>query len=90
MDERRLRRAEQLAQQFNVYRGTDSPWTADFNEDTLSRVHRVLTSSLPPHLPTSEDPFPPSWPIDRSVLNKAVKDFLRLTSHLPYIRTIQR
>jgi hypothetical protein len=64
MDERRLRRAEQLAQQFNNYRDTDSPWAGDFDEDTLSRVHRVLTSSPPfslhgteyiiifPHLPT--------------------------------------
>ena len=92
--DKRTRRATQLAIQFDNYRQEARPWSGDFDADTLSRVIIILTpspagpanpSTSPSTsviLPSSEDPFPPSWPIDRSILNKAVKDFLRLTSHL--------
>lgn len=82
--DRRARRSLELATQFRNYREPGSrPWSGDFNSDTLSRIDVVLSHhQAPTRLPSSEDPFPPAWPIDRSVLNKAVKDFLQLTSHL--------
>ncbi|KAI2734554.1 hypothetical protein DTO013E5_9893 [Penicillium roqueforti] len=92
--DKRTRRATQLAIQFDNYRQEARPWSGDFDADTLSRVIIILTpspagpanpSTSPSTsviLPSSEDPFLPSWPIDRSILNKAVKDFLRLMSYL--------
>lgn len=84
--DRRVRRSLELAIQFRNYRESGSrPWSGDFDLDTLSRIDHILTQEhhqVPLRLPSSEDPFPPAWPIDRSILNQAVKDFLRLTSHL--------
>ncbi|CAI7668450.1 unnamed protein product [Penicillium palitans] len=64
------------------------PYTYHFSVDIIltpalaDPTNPSAGPSTPINLPGSEDPFPPSWPIDRSILNKAVKDFLRLTSHL--------
>ncbi|OOQ90684.1 hypothetical protein PEBR_03227 [Penicillium brasilianum] len=80
--EKRARRAAELAQQIRNYREAGGPSSADFDSDTLARVDVTLTSGPPPHLPSLESPFPPAWLIDKSVLNKAVREFLRLTSHL--------
>ncbi|KAJ5636707.1 uncharacterized protein N7484_010020 [Penicillium longicatenatum] len=81
--ERRLQLSRQLALQFRNYRDANDPWSNEFDPETLARIGVILTADSPVHLPKSEDLFPAAWPIDRSVLNKAVKNFLRLTSHLP-------
>jgi len=74
--ERRLQLSRQLALQFRNYGDADNPWSNEFDPETLSRIGVILAADSQVHLPKSQDPFPAAWPIDRSVLNKAVKDFL--------------
>ncbi|KAJ5752832.1 hypothetical protein N7520_008426 [Penicillium odoratum] len=58
------------------------PWVEDFDSVTLSRVRHVISrfGKVPSsRLPGCVD-FPVDWPIDRSCLNQATKNFLRLST----------
>lgn len=69
--------------QLHYYRLHQLPWATKLDADTTSRIRRVLERHLGPIvLPQHADPHPFDWPIDRSSLNKAVKEFLRLTDRL--------
>ncbi|KAJ5745074.1 hypothetical protein N7520_010256 [Penicillium odoratum] len=61
-----------------------APWVEDFDSVTLFRVQHVIScfGKVPSsRLPGCVD-FPVDWPIDRSCLNQATKNFLRLSNPL--------
>ena len=68
--------AHQIAIFRKAYRNSHCQFPHQFDDETLYLVD-YLTSHYP--APRSANSHPPDWPISRSVLHRAVKDFLRHT-----------
>ncbi|KAI2730633.1 hypothetical protein CBS147332_2485 [Penicillium roqueforti] len=76
--------AIRLANQLHVYIDQQNSWCSDFDSETKHRIDVVLSHQTTlPALPRFEDPYPPSWPIDRPSLHKATTAFLKATAYIP-------
>ncbi|KAJ5232494.1 hypothetical protein N7468_005450 [Penicillium chermesinum] len=80
IDDRQLRRVIELAHQFQAYTEGAHIWSRKFDLRTQARIGHLVTSYPAP--PATNDPFPPSWGVDRSSLSGTVKEFLTITDKL--------
>ncbi|KAJ5226093.1 hypothetical protein N7468_007318 [Penicillium chermesinum] len=80
IDDRQLRRVIELAHQFQAYTEGAHIWSRKFDLRTQARIGHLVTSYPAP--PATNDPFPPSWGVDRSSLSSTVKEFLTITDKL--------
>ena len=78
-----LRLAELAHQILSFCLSSDSPFTSEFDQDTLHRVdYLVHERGVEKPLSSSTHPYPLDWLIHRSILHKDVKEFLRLSDEL--------
>lgn len=82
MSARQLARLHELGHQVAAYSEiSESSFARELDTDTVCLAGYIAFTELPP--PTTQTyAYPPDWDFDRSTVNKAVREFLRLTEQV--------